>query len=159
MATPEAKAIYKLRKQTVELAFADLKGGGGGGGGLLGDVLLDRLVGHVARLGDKVPACAQMTSAKLLFQVLELDQQFSRGFALDILHDLAWRQIWRARQQNMHMVAQIPPSQYLDVIGSAYLTYQFTKTKAQASIRIDLRYFVIQTKWYLMSKRLWEEVR
>ncbi len=38
--------------------------------------------------------------------MLEFHQQFSRGFALDQRHDLARRQVWRTRQQDMNVVAR-----------------------------------------------------
>jgi hypothetical protein len=71
---------------------------------------------------------------RMPLQMLELHQQFPRAFALDELHDLARRQIRRARQQHMHMVARHRSFQNFDLVGSANLSHQFPEP---SSNRVD----------------------
>ena len=67
-------------------------------------VLHDDFIRYISATGHEVPPCPEMPSPELFLDVLKLHHQFPRTLALDILHDLAGRQVRRARHQDVDMV-------------------------------------------------------
>ena len=71
---------------------------------LLPDVLHDRLVRHVTARRHEVPPRPQVAPPVLLLKMPELHQQLPPRLPLDVLHDLAGRQVRRTREQGVDMV-------------------------------------------------------
>jgi hypothetical protein len=97
----------ELRTEVLRSRFSDLEVVTpivGFGAVLLFQVLYDDFVRHIPAAGHEVSSCPQVPTPELLSDVLELHHQFARTLALDVLHDLAGRQVRRTGQQDMDMV-------------------------------------------------------
>lgn len=68
------------------------------------DILLDHIIGHVARADGKVAPCPQVSSPVLATQFAELFQQSPTTPPFQPLHQFVDRQIWRHRNQQMDMI-------------------------------------------------------
>src|ERR1700686_1344235 len=71
---------------------------------LLGYVLRDYLVGHIARTAAEVPSCPQVSSPELLLQVRKVGQQMVRCLPLQPLQQSADRHLRRNRHKQVHVV-------------------------------------------------------
>jgi hypothetical protein len=91
------------------------------------NVLLDDLIGHVARACCEIAACPQVPSPKLSAQLTKLLQHPSAATPLDSLHQLAHRYLWRHRYQQMHVVRSDMPAQDVYVQRGARLPNQFAQ--------------------------------
>ena len=68
------------------------------------DVLHDRLVGYDSRAGHEEPSGPQVPTPAQLVQVAELLQQLPRRLPLDPLHQVARRDVRRARDEQVDVV-------------------------------------------------------
>src|SRR6202051_4401388 len=76
---------------------------------LLGDVLCDYVVCHVAGTTAEIVSRPQVASAKLLLQVRKLSEKVGRRTALQPLHQPPDRHLRRQRDQQMHVVLRYMP--------------------------------------------------
>ena len=108
---------------------------------LLFQVLDDDFIRYISAAGHEVPSCPQMPPPELLGDVFELHHQLSRTLALDVLHDLAGRQVRRTGQQHVDMVSGDSSLQDFDVVGPAYLSHQLSQTYANLANQNRLAVF------------------
>jgi len=67
-------------------------------------IVLNRLISHLANGGAKIPARPKMPSPVPLLQVRKLLEQAARSPSFDSPHDFAGRQIRRSTDQNVDMI-------------------------------------------------------
>ena len=97
---------------------------------LLFQVLHDDFIRYVPAASDEVPSGPQVPTPELLRNVFELHHQLPGTLALDVLHDLAGRQVRRARQEHVDVVPGHRPLQDFNVVGATNLPYQLTQAQA-----------------------------
>ena len=100
---------------------------------LKANILLNHLIGDIARRGHEVPPSPYVAPPELLVQVPKFHHQLSRRFPLNVLHDLAGRHVRRSGHQNMDMIPRYMPLQNLDVVGPAHFPNQFPKPNCHLS--------------------------
>ena len=123
----------ELRTEVLRSRFGNLKVITpviGFGAILLFQVLYDDFIRYIPAAGHEVPSCPQVPPPELFGNVFELHHQLSRTLALDVLHDLAGRQVRWTGQQNMDMVSGNCSLQDFNVVGPAYLPHQLSQTYA-----------------------------
>src|SRR4051794_669320 len=79
------------------------------------DVLHDHLIRHVPRTGDEETPRPQMAAPAELLQVAELLHQVPRALPLDPLHQVAGRDVRRAGDEQVDVVAADVPLEDLDL--------------------------------------------
>jgi hypothetical protein len=94
----------------------------------------DHLVCHVSRTRYKEAPRPKVSASAILVQMAVLPEQDSGALSLHALHQIARRNMRRTRHKQMHMVLANVTLEDLDLF---------------------LLYFVIHTRWNLMSKRMW----
>jgi len=99
------------------------------------NVFHDHLVRHIAAGGREVPAGPQMSAPERLLDMLKLHHQLPRRLALEVLHELAYRQVRRARHQQVHMVPRHVARQDFDVVRFAYFDDQRPQPVAHVAVK------------------------
>lgn len=105
------------------------------------NVLLDKLVGHIARTRSKVAACPQMSPPELAAQFSELFHHLAAAATLDSLHQVADRYLRWYRHQQVHMVKRNMPAQDVYIQRSARLPYQFSQPSSYLASQYRLAIF------------------
>lgn len=77
---------------------------------LMLDVLGDHLVGNVARADGVVPSSPQVLAPELFSQALAFLEEFSGGFAFEVLGDFADRELGRDGQEEVNVVSGDMPA-------------------------------------------------
>jgi hypothetical protein len=91
------------------------------------NVLLDDLIGHVARTCSEVTSRPQVSSPKLSAQLAKLLHHPSTTSPFDSLHQLAHRYLWRHRHQQMYVVFSHMSTQDVHIQCSTRLPSQFAQ--------------------------------
>ena len=89
---------------------------------LAGDIFSNHLIGNVPGADREKTSSPQMLAPKCFLKRREFRKQLTRGFTLEILGNLADRELGRSRDENMDMVSRNMASQYLNVISEAYFS-------------------------------------
>jgi hypothetical protein len=134
----------ELRTEVLRSRFGNLKVVTpvvGFGAILLFQILHDDFIRYIPAAGHEVSSCPQVPTPELFGNVLELHHQLSRTLALDVLHDLAGRQVRRTGQQNMDMVSGDRSLQDFNVVSPAHLSHQLSQTYADLANQHRLAVF------------------
>ena len=92
------------------------------------DVVHDHLISDIARASNEVAPRPHMATPECSVQLLVLHQHLARALPFDHLDQLTYRDVWRNRDENMHMVLGYLPLNDFDISSFAYLSYQITRS-------------------------------
>ena len=104
-------------------------------------VLFNHLFRQFARGHTKIPSCPEMPTPVTLPQIRKALKQLRRTAPLDTTHDLAWRQIRRRRNQQVHVVFTHNTFENIDLEGLTRLTYQFSRLQTHVTLQYVITIF------------------
>ena len=82
-----------------------------------------------------------MSAPKSTAEMFEFRHHLSGSLALETLHHMTNRQMWRNRHENMHMIFGHMPFDDLDIFTLAYFPYQITSTTGNLTGQYRLAIF------------------